>query len=173
MATGLSASRQAVRGTVKGWHVLASVLGFFAVVFAVNGYFLFAALSTYSGVVSVEPYVKGLHYNQRIAAQERQDELKWIAKLGTPAAGAPLTLQISDRDGAGIDGLSIAAQLGRPATQSFDRDLTFVPRGNGLYEAMIGRIEQGGWLLAIQASRRRVTGELDTFRMRRRLWLKQ
>jgi nitrogen fixation protein FixH len=173
MTSGLSASRQAVRGTIKGWHVLASVLGFFAVVFAVNGYFLFAALSTYSGVVSVEPYVKGLHYNQRIAAQERQDELQWAAELGTPAAGAPLTLRFSDRDGAGIDGLSIAAQLGRPATRGFDRELTFVSRGNGLYEATIERIEPGGWLLAIEARRRRVTGEMDTFQMRRRLWLRQ
>jgi nitrogen fixation protein FixH len=163
-----------MRGAVRGWHVLASVVAFFAVVFAVNGYFLFAALSTYSGVVSVEPYVKGLHYNQRIAAQERQDELKWIAELGTPVADAPLQLRLSDRVGNGIDGLAIAARLGRPATQSYDRQLTFLSRGNGLYEAAVGKLAPGGWLLAIEATRRRrVTGEIDTFRLRRRLWLKQ
>jgi nitrogen fixation protein FixH len=157
---------------ITGWHVLYSVLGFFAIVFAVNGYFLYAALSTYTGVVSVEPYVKGLHYNERIAAQELQDGLHWTADLSALASGSPLKLSFKDRRGSGIDDLAIDATLGRPATQSFDRALDFRPLGNGAYEAAIGALEPGGWLVAIEAKRRRVTGEIDTFRMRRRLWLK-
>ena len=41
-------------GAVKGRHVLFMFLGFFGAVFAVNGYFLYEALSTHSGVVAVE-----------------------------------------------------------------------------------------------------------------------
>ena len=40
--------------------------------FAVNGAMIYSALSTYSGVVATEPYRKGLHYNERILADERQ-----------------------------------------------------------------------------------------------------
>ena len=41
-------------GTLQGCHVLALLVGFFGVVFAVNGYFLAAALSTHTGVVAME-----------------------------------------------------------------------------------------------------------------------
>ena len=48
---------------LDGRHVLMMLFAFFGVIFAVNGYFLFSALSTHTGVVAVEPYRKGLAYN--------------------------------------------------------------------------------------------------------------
>ena len=62
---------------LTGRHVLAAMLVFFAVVFAVNAAMIYAALSTYSGVVADEPYRKGLHYNERIVADERQRQRNW------------------------------------------------------------------------------------------------
>jgi len=56
---------------LRGRHVLAGFLGFFAIVFVVNGAMMYAAVSTYSGLVANEPYRKGLHYNERLAAAER------------------------------------------------------------------------------------------------------
>ncbi len=53
------------------------LIAFFGVIFAVNGYFLYSALSTHTGVVAIEPYRKGLAYNERIAADERQKALGW------------------------------------------------------------------------------------------------
>ena len=47
-------------------------LGFFGVVFVVNGAMIYSAVSTHSGLVANEPYRKGLHYNERIDADERQ-----------------------------------------------------------------------------------------------------
>ena len=57
---------------LRGRHVLWVFLGFFATVFVVNGAMIYSAVSTYSGLVANEPYRKGLHYNERIAAAERQ-----------------------------------------------------------------------------------------------------
>ena len=52
-------------------------VGFFGIIFAVNGYFLYSALSTHTGVVANEPYRKGLAYNERIAADEQPERLGW------------------------------------------------------------------------------------------------
>ena len=55
-------------GVITGRHVLIGMLVFFGVILGVNGMFLYSALSTYTGVVSDEPYRKGLNYNERIEA---------------------------------------------------------------------------------------------------------
>ena len=57
--------------------MLGVFLGFFATVFVVNGAMIYSAVSTHSGLVANEPYRKGLHYNERIAADERQARLGW------------------------------------------------------------------------------------------------
>jgi len=72
----LMAASPEVQG-LRGRHVLFAFLGFFGVIFAVNGVFLYAALSTHTGVVANEPYRKGLNYNQRIAAFQAQEQLGW------------------------------------------------------------------------------------------------
>ena len=38
---------------------------------------IYSALSTHTGLVANEPYRKGLHYNERIEADERQARLGW------------------------------------------------------------------------------------------------
>ena len=62
---------------LQGRQVLACSLAFFAAVFIVNGAMIYSALSTHTGLVANEPYRKGLHYNERIAADERQAHLGW------------------------------------------------------------------------------------------------
>ena len=37
------------KGELKGWHVLLIILGMFGVVFAVNGYMIYKAITTLSG----------------------------------------------------------------------------------------------------------------------------
>ena len=64
---------------LNGRHVLIGLLLFFGTIFAVNGYFMFVALSTYTGVVADEPYRKGLAYNARIAADERTRAAQAVA----------------------------------------------------------------------------------------------
>ncbi|MGE0627398.1 MAG: FixH family protein [Hyphomicrobiaceae bacterium] len=160
-----------VRGPVEGRHVLAIIIAFFAVVFAVNGSFLYMALATYSGLVADEPYVKGLHYNDRIALDERQSRLGWQVDVSAPVSGQPLLLRFRDRSGVPLDRIEIAATIGRPSTNREDRALNFVPTADGGYAASLGQLQPGAWLLSVDANRRRQTGELDSFRLKRRLWL--
>src|SRR5688572_2876208 len=80
---------------LRGGHVLAAFLAFFGVIFAVNGVFLYMALSTHTGLVAQEPYRKGLHYNDRIAAAERQQALGWTSDLRLAPESGALTLALT------------------------------------------------------------------------------
>ena len=62
---------------LTGKHVLFWFLGFFALVFAVNGALVKAATSTFGGVETSSSYKAGLMFKQDIAAAEQQDALNW------------------------------------------------------------------------------------------------
>ena len=101
--------------TLEGWHVLAIFVAFFGAIFAVNGVFLYQALATNTGIVANEPYRKGLHYNERIAAQDAQNALGWAEAVQLTPSG-DLTLTLADGQGAPVTGIAFkAANLPHPA----------------------------------------------------------
>ena len=154
---------------LTGRHVLAILIGFFGVVFSVNGYFLSRALSTHTGVVSVEPYRQGLAYNLRIAADERQTALGWRDVVRLMPDGA-VSVTITTPDGAPVGGLMVEGVLARPATASADIALQLNEIGSGQYIARTNAPAPGAWIVAIEARRRDETME-PVYRARRRLWL--
>jgi nitrogen fixation protein FixH len=158
-------------GKLKGHHVLFMLVAFFGIVFTVNGVFLGKALSTYTGVVSVEPYVKGLAYNTRIAAGNRQAALGWTDSLEVGRDGN-IAITIANRDGQPVRGLALTGMLGRPSTNRLDRALTLVEAEPGRYAAVTGKVlEEGTWLVAVEARASEEGGE-PVYRLRRRIWVK-
>ena len=67
---------------LKGWHVLLIMLGFFGVMFAVNGVFLYHAITSFPGEDVKKSYVQGLNYNQTLSARASQADLGWRAEAG-------------------------------------------------------------------------------------------
>lgn len=63
--------------SINGKHVLLEFAACFGVVFAVNGFFVYQALSTSPGEQSGASYEAGLHYNGTLAAERAQDALGW------------------------------------------------------------------------------------------------
>jgi len=59
---------------IEGRHVLMALIGFFGVMFLVNGIFVYFAVATFSGGDTSDPYRKGLHYNETLQAADRQAE---------------------------------------------------------------------------------------------------
>lgn len=155
---------------LEGRHVLAMLVAFFAAVFAVNGYFLASALSTHTGVVSIEPYRKGLAYNQRIDAGERQNALGWRDTISA-TLGGDLSVGLVGPDGVAIRGLTVRAVIGRPSTGGQDRHLILTELASGGYSGAVGALQQGNWIAAIEA-RSPTSGSEPVYRARRRLWLK-
>lgn len=155
---------------IDGRHVLAMLLCFFGIVFAVNGYFLYSALSTHTGVVSSEPYRKGLAYNQRISADEQQTVLGWHDAITVERNGA-VTIGITGRDGHAISGLTITGTIGRPSTAAHDRILNIRAHPAGAYSATTTVLPDGAWIITLEA--RKFPDDVEPiYRARRRLWLK-
>jgi nitrogen fixation protein FixH len=147
--------------------VLATFLAFFAAVFLMNGVLIWRALSTNAGIVASEPYRKGLHYNERIAAAERQAALGWKERLDVAQSGS-VALVLTDRAGQPVAGLKVDTVLGRPATDREDIRLALREAAPGRYEATTAALGAGNWLVALEA-RTADAGE-PVYRLRRRLW---
>lgn len=157
-------------GTITGKHVLFAIIAFFGLVFAVNGYFVYEALHTYTGVVSNQPYRKGLAYNERLTQDDRQHELGWTSQLAI-GAGHVMTLRLADRNARALTGLSITARIGRPSTNRFDAVIAFVEAAPGTYEVRSQGLADGAWIADVEV-RANADASDPIYRLRRRLWLK-
>ncbi len=132
---------------LKGWHVLLIMLGFFGVMFAVNGVFLYHAITSFPGEDVKKSYVQGLSYNQTLAARAAQAELGWTAEAGLQ--GEELIFRLHDRDGAPVSNLVVIGELRRFATQDADQAIIYSARSNGEYVAAAGALAPGQWALRI------------------------
>lgn len=157
-----------VEGGLHGRHILAILLAFFGVVFVVNGYFLFKAISTHTGVVANEPYRKGLEYNKRISQDLKQSELNWKDNLVVGHDGR-ITLELLKQTGEPIKGLLVSGTIARPVTSGFDKPLSFKERATG-YFADVGALADGSWI--IDAVVRATESGEPIYRLRKRIWLK-
>jgi nitrogen fixation protein FixH len=156
---------------IQGRHVLAGIVAFFAFVFLVNGAMIYSAISTHTGLVAREPYRKGLHYNERIAADERQARLGWTDTVEFDRDGH-VVVALADTDGRPIAGKKIAVLIGRPSTDRQDVRLALSEAAPGRYEGKTAPLDGGSWLLALEV---RVDAMPDEpiYRARRRLWLER
>lgn len=133
---------------IRGWHVLAGVTAFFAVIVAVDVTFMVLAIRTFPGQVSVTPYEDGLLYNRKIAQLDAQTRLGWQA--AAEAQPRAVMLEFRDRAGQPVRGLKIEGRLERPATEAGRISLKFAETAPGRYLAPAGPAP-GGWDLSAEA----------------------
>lgn len=146
-------STQARGWELKGWHVLAAMLAFFAAIIAVNVGFAMVAVDSFPGEDVRRSYLQGLNYNETLAERRRQAALGWHASAALEDAGglAQLVVIIRDRDGAPVSGLSLTGVLRWPADERLDRALAFIPDGDGRYVARLDDLQPGHWRLRARA----------------------
>jgi nitrogen fixation protein FixH len=139
---------------LKGWHVGAMMVSFFAVVISVNATFITLAAQTFPGEIVKKSYVQGLNYNQTIAARQAQAAMGWRAEaeLSQSAAGPIVRVRMIGPSGAGLSGLTLRGALKRGVTAAQDHDLAFTARGGGIYEAALpADLGRGLWRLSARA----------------------
>jgi len=153
---------------LTGRQVLGAFLTFFGAIFLMNGVLIYWAVATNSGLVANEPYRKGLHYNERIAADEQQKRLGWRDRIELTKDGL-VALLLTDGAGQPVSGLKIETVLGRPATNRQDLRAAMVEVAAGHYEAGIAALDAGAWLVSLEARR---DSEDPIYRIRRRVWLR-
>ncbi len=141
------------KGKLTGFHVLVWIIGFFAVVIAVNGVFLYSAITSFPGEDVKKSYLQGLHYNDTLAARDAQSALGWTAAAGLitgGAAGPEVRVELRDANGRALSALDIDVTLRRAATTDADTLLLLEPAGAGLYAAPAGDLAPGRWEAAIR-----------------------
>ena len=141
------------RRPLTGGHVLAALLGFFALILIANASFLYFAVKTYPGEKEKKSYRQGLLFNDILEARAAQDALGWRAAIDSVVRdGDAVTLVVSFRDASGstLDGLDLAGTLARPASDVGAQDVAFAPAGAGRYWAVVAA-EAGAWDLTVTA----------------------
>lgn len=133
--------------TVKGWHVAAGVVGFFALVISVDTAFLITAYRTHPGQVAAKPYETGLIYNAELERQRAQAALGWRA--GAQANPGQLEVVMKDRTGQPLPGLDVSAVLQRPATEQGRTEVSLTERAPGIYA--VPTDVKGTWDVRIEA----------------------
>lgn len=128
---------------IRGWHVLAMVVAFFLVVFAVDGAFAVYAYRTFPGQVSVTPYEDGVTYNRHLAQLAAQEKLGWAPVAAVTPQGL-LQVEVRDRSGAPLQGLTVTGRLERPATEAGRIVPVFHEQAPGIYVAKTAGLA-GSW----------------------------
>jgi nitrogen fixation protein FixH len=154
-------STAAAHKPLTGWHVLAMLVAFFAVIFSVNFTMAWLANATWSGLVVANGYVASQSYDKDLAKARAQDALGW--SVGFSFGEDRLRLTFADKAGAKIDQLAITGALARPVTDRQDQALTFSAMGSGVYSAP-ATLTPGVWEVAITAQGNGVSDYRKAFR---------
>ncbi|MBV1901885.1 MAG: FixH family protein, partial [Kordiimonadaceae bacterium] len=91
------------------WYFVA----FFAVLFIWDGFFVYTATSTHTGVVEDNTYNRGLNYNETIAAADTQAALDWQSEITFSPKGI-LSFKLEKNDGTAVRSANVKAQFFRP-----------------------------------------------------------
>ena len=135
-------SMTSVEKELKGSHVLAIIVAFFGVIFAVNFLLAYLANSTWSGLVVENGYVASQSFNSDLAKAKAQEALGWNVGFTYDKEGVKITF--ADAKGAKIDTLNLTGRLQRTVTDKEDQVLTFGWLVSGLYSAP-ARLAPGLW----------------------------
>ncbi len=140
---------------LTGWGVLAWLTGFFAVIFAANGAFIYLALSTFPGVEVASSYKAGQEYEADEMAGRAQAERAWTvdAHVTLSTDGALVATTFVDRAGAPIPGLDVTATLAHTVDTAHDRTVSLTQTGAGAYRGILAGIGPGRWTLILTAER--------------------
>lgn len=134
--------------TFTGRHMLAIIVGFFAVVVAVNLVMARFAITTFGGTVVDNSYVASQKFNRWLDEANAQKQQGWHADA-TRREGHVL-VSLWDMMGA-MDGAQISAVAMHPVGRSADVSLHFRQIGRGYYQSL-ETIPAGRWQLKVQVA---------------------
>lgn len=139
------------------WYKEPFMLGvgaLFSIVFLVNVLFVYFALDSWTGVVTENPYSKGLNFNDRIVAQQKQDALAWKVQLEVLNLnrGIPeLVISFQDKQGILLSFLTVKTKIFRPVGDGYDQSIILKEQTPGIYRGILNLPLPGWWELQIEA----------------------
>ena len=103
-----------------------------AIVFAVNGYFVYVALASFPGAAGTDGFDLSNGYDRVLSAAEGQAALGWQVDADMDRDHHPV-LRVTDRSGAPLAGIAIVAQAERPVGPATRTALPFHAEGGADY----------------------------------------
>lgn len=133
-----------------GFHMLAIMLAFFAVVVAVNLAMATVAARTFGGKVVDNSYVAGQRFNGWLAEARAQEQLGWRSVL---ALDASRRVSLSVATGAGpLAGAEVRAVARHPVGRAADVALGFHAAAPGRYVST-APLPPGRWQVQVEIAR--------------------
>lgn len=128
---------------------------FFAVIFAVDFFYIYLAKKNWRGLATEDAYQKGLHYNNVIANANKQKELGWEMKISyknLQNKSGELEIFLFDKNNQKISDVSVVVNFKRPIQEGkdFSRELKFFGTS---YKTKIDFPFAGQWDFIISASK--------------------
>ena len=104
---------------------------FFAVIFAVNIFYIYLSNKTWRGTVTDDSYHKGLHYDEVIERAKKQKELGWDLRItykNLKNKNGELEIFLFDKNHQVISDAVVTVNFKRPTQdgQDFSQELKFV-----------------------------------------------
>lgn len=128
-----------------GRHALMLFVGFFGIIFAMNGVMAYMALSTFPGLEARNGYIASQTFDARRKAQEA---LGWT--VDADEAAGVLSLAFTDRDGNPVRVATLRATVGRPTEIKDDFSPDFIFDG-AAYTAPVD-LAPGKWDVRLKAT---------------------
>lgn len=154
---------------LTGRGVLLWLLAFFGITFAVNGVFIYLAVSTFPGVEVASSYKAGQEFEGEVMAGRAQAERDWTVDATVRPSGADASVEIHFRDKAGVDlhGLDVRVRLTHAVDPNHDHFANLPELASGTYRVVLSDVKAGVWNLTIEAYK----GDERLFRSRNQLRL--
>lgn len=136
---------------LTGRTVLFALVAFFAVVSTVNAIMMTLAIKTMPGADVKSAYEASQTYNAEIARAAEQQARGWNADVSLDRGGERgLTIRLTDRSGAPVQGLSLKTRLAHPADRNSDIVAQAREIAPGVYAANLAAAHGGAWDLVLE-----------------------
>jgi nitrogen fixation protein FixH len=129
------------RGAYVPWLFVAG----FGVIIAVNAVMIWFAVSSFSGLYSVNPREQGLRYNDVLARQQQRDALGWKVEVAWQPSASRLEIEVRDGSGQPIAGARVTAKLVRPVEKRAPIAVALEPVDIGRFVARVDLPAHGNW----------------------------
>ncbi len=138
-----------------GWHMTAILIGFFAIVIAVNLLMASFAIGTFGGTVVENSYVASQKYNGWLAAADKQNALGWQVTVKLDRSRHLIIA--ASKSGSRLSAASVSAVVRHPLGRAPDISVDFVENQDGLFISQEA-LPKGRWQVHVT-----VRQDTDTF----------
>lgn len=123
----------AAKKGITGAHVRWMMIGFFAVIIALDTLFITLAVRSHPGEKVKNSYVLGLDYNSQLKRQEQQRALGWSMEAGLADEDATFIVRLNDAAGAPLSGMDVSVRLHVAGTRNEQDAVRLAERAPGEY----------------------------------------